>query len=412
MKLLRKLYNRNDKENVELIRNSDLFDAEYYLKENKDVHMDAAYHYYHFGYKEGKAPSYEFSNDYYLETYKDVKDAGINPLLHYLKYGKKENRLIKKDNGISIMELYDKINDYSYSINIYKINNDTKRINLFFEKIDAGIECFSILLAKLFAFCNKNNYSLRIVYRNADLGELKKIFNNEKINITTKIEYLYLKRNNYLFVGNNDEFICTSYLCAQALLNSKNLTKTIYYYINKNGENIEEKYNISKVTFNKNVVCLVNEDKILKDIKEVKIKFTIEGNLNNDQDIYYKSNKLFIRGIELINKLYLANVLDYKSNDLFVVNNNLKFHLDSDTRVYNCDGEVSSDILFSIGNENTDLLIAYIDELSTKVENYINISKSVFELKPNNNNYILIEDEEYIDFKDKVLQIKSGEEDV
>lgn len=39
----------------------------------------------------------EFDQDFYLETYPDVKAAGINPVQHYILYGCKENRKIKSE---------------------------------------------------------------------------------------------------------------------------------------------------------------------------------------------------------------------------------------------------------------------------------------------------------------------------
>lgn len=39
----------------------------------------------------------EFDIDFYLATYPDVKAAGINPIVHYVLYGHKENRKIRAD---------------------------------------------------------------------------------------------------------------------------------------------------------------------------------------------------------------------------------------------------------------------------------------------------------------------------
>ena len=50
-------------------------------------------HYAKRGWKNGVNPSNQFSGRLYLEHNSDVKDKGINPLLHYLKTGKAENRL-------------------------------------------------------------------------------------------------------------------------------------------------------------------------------------------------------------------------------------------------------------------------------------------------------------------------------
>ena len=75
-----------DEENIELIRKSKYFNEKYYLLECPKVKGDPCRHYYYYGWKDGKSPSFEFSNNFYLKNYKDVEDAGINPLLHYLKF--------------------------------------------------------------------------------------------------------------------------------------------------------------------------------------------------------------------------------------------------------------------------------------------------------------------------------------
>jgi glycosyltransferase involved in cell wall biosynthesis/GT2 family glycosyltransferase/chemotaxis protein histidine kinase CheA len=86
---------RQQKEEVALIRSSDLYDEKRYLAANPDISqtgMDPALHYLLFGGFEGRNPSPHFSSTEYLRTYEDVKKAGINPLIHYLKYGRKEGR--------------------------------------------------------------------------------------------------------------------------------------------------------------------------------------------------------------------------------------------------------------------------------------------------------------------------------
>ena len=74
---------------------SGLFDAEYYLRVNPDVKnsgADPLAHFLNYGGNEGRDPSPDFDSSWYLETYPDVKANGINPLLHYLLYGKGEGR--------------------------------------------------------------------------------------------------------------------------------------------------------------------------------------------------------------------------------------------------------------------------------------------------------------------------------
>ena len=47
-----------------------------------------------YGASEGRDPGPLFSTRAYFETYPDVADAGVNPLVHYLLYGRNEGRQI------------------------------------------------------------------------------------------------------------------------------------------------------------------------------------------------------------------------------------------------------------------------------------------------------------------------------
>jgi GT2 family glycosyltransferase len=76
------------------------FNTSYYLSENSDVKetgLNPLYHYFLYGYKEGRNPSKEFDNDLYLELYADVKMAELNPLYHFIHHGRKEGRGANRD---------------------------------------------------------------------------------------------------------------------------------------------------------------------------------------------------------------------------------------------------------------------------------------------------------------------------
>jgi len=71
------------------------FDIEYYESQASHVgpcHIDAARHYFHFGWKQGLDPSPQFSTAFYLQANADVQGSGINPFLHYLRWGRNEGR--------------------------------------------------------------------------------------------------------------------------------------------------------------------------------------------------------------------------------------------------------------------------------------------------------------------------------
>jgi hypothetical protein len=75
-------------EDVELVRASKWFDAEWYVAEYPDVAnagIDPAEHYLRHGAPERRDPGPLFNTDAYLRDHPEVVDSGINPLLHFLR---------------------------------------------------------------------------------------------------------------------------------------------------------------------------------------------------------------------------------------------------------------------------------------------------------------------------------------
>jgi hypothetical protein len=92
------------KREIKLIRDSEWFEGKWYLETYPDVAeagMDPAEHYLRFGASEGRNPSRRFDTDGYLMMHEDVKSAGMNPLLHYLRYGKDEGRALPPERSAS-----------------------------------------------------------------------------------------------------------------------------------------------------------------------------------------------------------------------------------------------------------------------------------------------------------------------
>jgi len=95
------LTKRSMKRQIALIEASRFFDAKWYLAQYPDVARDPkmsanpARHYLLMGGFEGRNPGPEFDSAFYLATHRDVVESGINPLVHYLKFGEKEQRAIK-----------------------------------------------------------------------------------------------------------------------------------------------------------------------------------------------------------------------------------------------------------------------------------------------------------------------------
>lgn len=79
---------------ISIIKNSKHFDEDWYknnYEDLKNLNIDFAQHYLKFGWKEGKSPSFSFSNVLYIESNKNLSKLDINPLVHYELYGKINN---------------------------------------------------------------------------------------------------------------------------------------------------------------------------------------------------------------------------------------------------------------------------------------------------------------------------------
>lgn len=85
----------NEQRQIELVKQSPLFDRKWYLSQNPDVkakRIGAAKHYVKHGWKEGRNPSTQFDGNAYLRDNPDVSSANICPLAHYIISGSKEGR--------------------------------------------------------------------------------------------------------------------------------------------------------------------------------------------------------------------------------------------------------------------------------------------------------------------------------
>lgn len=78
-----------------LVRESVLFDAKWYLQRYYDVaqaEVDPALHFVRHGGAEGRDPGPGFSTRFYLSSNPDVAASGINALVHYIEHGEREGR--------------------------------------------------------------------------------------------------------------------------------------------------------------------------------------------------------------------------------------------------------------------------------------------------------------------------------
>ena len=128
---------------LKIIKDSGLFDEEYYLGRYPDVQgskMSAIKHYIHHGASEGRNPSKEFNTRYYLQSYKDVDINVINPLVHYVLYGRKEGRMNTKNLTLNSHIIYQKSISEHVPVLNYNMVGNRRRITLLYVEHTANFD--------------------------------------------------------------------------------------------------------------------------------------------------------------------------------------------------------------------------------------------------------------------------------
>lgn len=94
---------KNEKEEIEkiqelipIVKDSELFDDTYYKKQCPNLNkLSPIEHYLIYGWRNSLNPSDKFDNDFYIKNHPKIRKMQLNPLVHYVKYGKNENAMIK-----------------------------------------------------------------------------------------------------------------------------------------------------------------------------------------------------------------------------------------------------------------------------------------------------------------------------
>ncbi len=126
-RFIKKIFSKKRKfyeNDLEYIKRSKLFNKKWYKKYYKlSSDISPEEHYLHVGWKKGFNPSPDFKTEDYLSLNQDVKRANMNPLLHYEKHGKYENRQATIYNMVNDKSILNKISNCSlYGITRKKRN--------------------------------------------------------------------------------------------------------------------------------------------------------------------------------------------------------------------------------------------------------------------------------------------------
>lgn len=252
------------------INQLDLFDENFYLKNNPDV-RDAKgsplQHYLYHGYKEGRRPGKHFDNNYYLKNNPDVKKSGENPLVHYVLHGKREGRYpvkpMDKENAKEIKRLKRIVRNQNKALDSYnQLFND---LYIFHETTPKGALkdmqdlCLEIMIF-LDNICKKYDIEYWLDYGSLlgpvrhggflpwdddfDLGMMKHNF--DKLMEVTKKEIKENDLEGYLFIKDMKKYDNTVTGFIQLISQSPELPNMLaavdilpYEYL-KNDENLEK----------------------------------------------------------------------------------------------------------------------------------------------------------------------------
>jgi glycosyltransferase involved in cell wall biosynthesis len=86
---------------LHLIKKSGLFDRIWY---EKNYNQSDILHYLQYGAKEGKNPNPYFDTLFYLKTNPQIEESGMNPLIHYILSGARENRRTHAELTVNIAQ--------------------------------------------------------------------------------------------------------------------------------------------------------------------------------------------------------------------------------------------------------------------------------------------------------------------
>ncbi|MCD7818909.1 MAG: hypothetical protein LUH07_07645 [Lachnospiraceae bacterium] len=86
---------KSDKQDLVILNNSPLMDERWYAMMYGVDQNQAIEHYCTIGWKHLFDPSLQFSTQDYLQDYPDVAQAGVQPLVHFEVYGRREGRSIR-----------------------------------------------------------------------------------------------------------------------------------------------------------------------------------------------------------------------------------------------------------------------------------------------------------------------------
>ncbi|WP_036625943.1 glycosyltransferase [Paenibacillus barengoltzii] len=268
---------------IRIIKESGLFDEDYYLTMNIDVRnaqIDPIEHFCKYGWKEERNPNSSFNTKNYLKKMSELYGEVVNPLYHYILCGNESgfkfsrvNQLVKRDQTIvfigheaeatgapiillDVIEWFDRHTSYKVKVILlrggklidrYKdvaetlVLNNLKNKNDIKNQIDQFINTENCMLflntvasARIFDFINADKYP-KVAFIH-ELEKTLRLFPDETI---------ALKQNVQTIISASSAV--TDNLVKNHGFNSEEVT-TVFAFINPQHLNLDEKYKIDKRT--------------------------------------------------------------------------------------------------------------------------------------------------------------------
>jgi hypothetical protein len=239
-------------ENVRVIANSPLFDAKWYAERYSTAsEADAAHHYATTGTVERHDPGPLFDANWYLKHNPDVAAHGLNPLIHFEKFGRQEGRESRALDGKSAESAVEAARpafpapaaDWTPEaagveldallaqrfapiapMNIFRVAGQARAVTLIVDSVNGGPNFADPRagLAFAVALARRINAGIRIVTRleAADPANTEALFKAHGIEWTANIDFVYsaVKAGQAVAVGADDVFVTTTWWIAQSVL--------------------------------------------------------------------------------------------------------------------------------------------------------------------------------------------------
>ena len=219
-----------------IIKNSGLFDVNYYINTYKDIKssgVDPIYHYIDFGWKERRNPSKEFNTEKYINSI-GMQNIKNDPITHYLKNKELYNKyLLPYQKCYTIKELLSSWYKIPYSFSpILKNGSKANCLNIYISNFSEK----SILLEQTRYFIGvikileNNSFSYKIISNNFDEKLFREYVNMYKIPCNNLSEVDCFNSHQRVELSINDPILAFDWTSALVLKDFFAGNKKIFFF--------------------------------------------------------------------------------------------------------------------------------------------------------------------------------------